>query len=50
MINYFFKEDLASALNDFQSFCKQAERIPGFAKSVGFAKKYIDEIQTKLEC
>ena len=49
MINYLYKEDLPSALEDFQCFCKHAEKANHFTKSVEFAKKYIKEIETKLK-
>jgi hypothetical protein len=49
MINYFYKEDLPSALKDFRSFCDYAEQANRFAKSVEFAKKYIEEIEIKLK-
>jgi tetratricopeptide (TPR) repeat protein len=49
MINYFYKEDLPSALRDFRSFCEKAEHLNRFNKSVEFAKKYIEEIEDKLE-
>ncbi len=47
MINYFCKGDLQSARRDFARFIELAAPIREFSTSVGFAQKYLDEIDKR---
>jgi len=48
LINYFSKSDLEAARKDFLKFVEAASDQGLFTTSVGFAKKYLEEIKGKI--
>lgn len=48
LINYFWKSDLEAARTDFSKFVQAASEQALFTTSVSFAKKYLEEIEGKI--
>jgi hypothetical protein len=48
LINYFSKSDLEAARKDFSKFVEVASDQGVFTTSVNFAKKYLEEIEGKI--